>query len=77
MKKYSAFSLLRNAFGYNRGWSEAWRSPEPKPERTYSCLVKWRRPTAMGTRHVRGHDERIRCLRAYLRGFNERGGRQA
>lgn len=29
--------------------------------------------TAMGTRYVRGHDERIRCLRAYLRGFNEQG----
>ena len=32
MKKYSAFSLLKNALGHNRGWPEAWRSPEPKRE---------------------------------------------
>ena len=31
MKKYSAFSLLKNAIGHNRNWKEAWRSPEPKP----------------------------------------------
>ena len=37
MKKYSAFSLLRNAFGYNRSWSEAWRSPEP--QREYDVII--------------------------------------
>ncbi len=30
MKKYSAFSLLKNALTHNRGWSAAWRDPEPK-----------------------------------------------
>ena len=30
MKKYSAFSLVRNALTHNRHWREAWRSPEPK-----------------------------------------------
>ncbi|MGI9334515.1 MAG: sarcosine oxidase subunit beta family protein [Gammaproteobacteria bacterium] len=30
MTRYSIFSLLRNAFGYHRGWPQAWRSPEPK-----------------------------------------------
>ncbi|MEE4163084.1 MAG: sarcosine oxidase subunit beta family protein [Woeseiaceae bacterium] len=29
MKKYSAFSLVRNALTHNRHWREAWRSPEP------------------------------------------------
>jgi len=28
--KYSALNLVRNAFSHNRGWSEAWRKPEPK-----------------------------------------------
>ena len=32
MKKYSAFSLLRNAISYNRNWQKAWRCPEPKPK---------------------------------------------
>jgi sarcosine oxidase subunit beta len=29
MKKYSAFSLVRNALTHNRHWREAWRSPLP------------------------------------------------
>jgi len=37
MKKYSAFSLLKNALGHNRGWAEAWRSPEPKRE--YDVII--------------------------------------
>ena len=30
MKKYSIFSLVRNALSFHRGWEEAWRSPTPK-----------------------------------------------
>ena len=30
MKKYSAYSLLRNAISYNKNWQKAWRSPVPK-----------------------------------------------
>lgn len=30
MKKYSAFSLLRNAASYNTRWKQAWRDPVPK-----------------------------------------------
>lgn len=30
MTKYSAFSLLRKAWGHNQDWPCAWRSPEPK-----------------------------------------------
>ncbi len=37
MKKYSVFSLFRNALGHNRGWPEAWRSPEPKRE--YDVII--------------------------------------
>ncbi|MGI9235113.1 MAG: sarcosine oxidase subunit beta family protein [Woeseiaceae bacterium] len=37
MRKYSAFSLLRNAFRHNRNWPEAWRSPEPK--RNYDVVI--------------------------------------
>ena len=31
MKKYSIFSLARNALSYHENWSRAWRAPEPKP----------------------------------------------
>ena len=37
MKKYSAFSLFKNALGHNRGWPEAWRSPEP--QREYDVVI--------------------------------------
>ena len=30
MKKYSVFSLIRNAFSYHENWTRAWRSPVPK-----------------------------------------------
>ena len=32
MTHYSAFSLLKNALGGNKGWTRAWRSPEPRSE---------------------------------------------
>ena len=37
MKKYSVFSLLRNALSYNENWQRAWRSPEPRGE--YDAIV--------------------------------------
>ena len=30
MKKYSIFSILRNATSFHQKWEEAWRSPQPK-----------------------------------------------
>src|SRR6476620_988349 len=29
---YSIFTLARNAASYHEKWTEAWRSPDPKPE---------------------------------------------
>ena len=29
-KKYSIFSLIKNAFTNNENWQKMWRSPEPK-----------------------------------------------
>ena len=36
-KRYSIFSLLRNARNYHENWAEAWRSPEPKP--SYDAII--------------------------------------
>ncbi len=35
--RYSIFSLARNALDYHENWSEAWRSPEPKP--AYDAVI--------------------------------------
>jgi heterotetrameric sarcosine oxidase beta subunit len=37
MKRYSIFSLLRNALSYHENWTEAWRSPDPKP--SYDVII--------------------------------------
>jgi sarcosine oxidase subunit beta len=36
-KRYSIFSLVRNARNYHENWTEAWRSPEPKP--SYDAII--------------------------------------
>ena len=37
MKRYSIFSLARNALSYHEKWPRAWRSPEPKS--SYDVIV--------------------------------------
>jgi len=36
-KRYSIFSLARNAHSYHENWAEAWRSPEPKA--SYDAVI--------------------------------------
>ena len=36
-KKYSVFSLIKNAFSYHENWQPAWRSPTPKNE--YDAII--------------------------------------
>ena len=36
-KRYSIFSLARNARSYHENWAEAWRSPEPKS--SYDAII--------------------------------------
>ncbi|MDE0204050.1 MAG: FAD-dependent oxidoreductase, partial [Rhodospirillaceae bacterium] len=37
MKKFSIFSLARNALSHHERWPEQWRSPAPKP--AYDVIV--------------------------------------
>ncbi len=37
MKRYSVFSLARNAINFHKGWERAWRAPEPKKE--YDAVI--------------------------------------
>lgn len=36
-QRYSIFSLARNALQYHENWTQAWRSPNPKPE--YDVII--------------------------------------
>ena len=36
-KKYSFFSLVKNAFSYHENWQQAWRAPNPKKE--YDAII--------------------------------------
>lgn len=36
-RRYSIFTLARNAVGHHKGWARAWRGPEPK--RSYAAIV--------------------------------------
>ena len=35
--RYSAFSILKNAFSGNRNWAPMWREPQPKPH--YDVII--------------------------------------
>ena len=35
--RYSALALLKNGLTGNRGWTPAWRKPEPKP--AYDVII--------------------------------------
>ncbi len=37
MTRYSAFSLVKNALSGNKGWTRAWRSPEPRGD--YDVII--------------------------------------
>ena len=37
MKKYSVFSLIKNAFNGHKNWDVAWKDPEPKKE--YDVII--------------------------------------
>ncbi|MSP87392.1 MAG: sarcosine oxidase subunit beta family protein [Alphaproteobacteria bacterium] len=36
-RRYSIWSLIRNALAYHEGWARAWRAPEPKP--AYDAII--------------------------------------
>ena len=36
-KRYSAFSLAKNAMSYHQNWQQAWRHAEPKAE--YDAVI--------------------------------------
>ena len=67
MKKYSVFSLLRNAMSYNRNWQEAWRSPEPK--RTYDVIIVGGGGHGLATAYYLAKEHGIRNIAVLEKGW--------
>ena len=67
MKKYSAFSLLRNALSYNENWREAWRSPEPKRE--YDVIIVGGGGHGLATAYYLAKEHGIRNIAVLEKGW--------
>ena len=67
MKKYSAFSLLRNAISYNRNWQRAWRCPEPK--RKYDVVIVGGGGHGLATAYYLAKEHGVRSIAVLEKGW--------
>jgi sarcosine oxidase, subunit beta len=72
MQRFSGFSLLRGAFDGHRGWTEQWRSPEPKPD--YDIVIIGGGGHGLATAYYLAKEHGLRNIavleRAWLGGGN-------
>jgi sarcosine oxidase, subunit beta len=72
MQTFSGFSLLRRAFSGHRGWTEQWRSPEPKP--AYDIVIIGGGGHGLATAYYLAQEHDLRNIavleRAWLGGGN-------
>jgi len=67
MKKYSAFSLLRNAASHNRKWAPAWRDPVPK--RKYDVVIVGGGGHGLATAYYLAKEHGIRNIAVLEKGW--------
>ncbi len=67
VKRYSVFSLIREAFRYNEGWERAWRSPEPKE--TYDVVVVGAGGHGLATAYYLAKNHGIKNIGVFEKGW--------
>jgi sarcosine oxidase subunit beta len=67
MQRFSAWALLREAFGGHRGWRPQWRSPEPKP--AYDAVIIGGGGHGLGTAYYLASEHGLRNIAVLERGW--------
>ena len=67
MQRFSGFSLLRRAFSGHRGWTEQWRSPEPKPH--YDIIIIGGGGHGLATAYYLAKEHGLRNIAVLERGW--------
>ncbi len=67
MQNFSAFSLLRRAFGGHASWQPQWRHPEPKPE--YDVVIVGAGGHGLATAYYLAKEHGIRNVAVLERGW--------
>jgi sarcosine oxidase subunit beta len=67
MQRFSAWTLLREAFGGHRGWRPQWRAPEPKP--AYDAVIIGGGGHGLGTAYYLASEHGLRNIAVLERGW--------
>ncbi len=67
MRRYSIFSLVRNAIGYHTDWQRAWRSPDPKD--AYEVVIVGAGGHGLATAYYLAKEHRITNVAVLEKGW--------
>jgi sarcosine oxidase subunit beta len=65
--RYSAFEILKQALGGNRGWPEQWRHPEPKP--AYDAIIVGAGGHGLATAYYMAREHGMRNIAVLEKGW--------
>jgi sarcosine oxidase, subunit beta len=67
LKRYSIFSIARNAGTFHENWAEAWRSPQPKP--SYDIVIVGGGGHGLATAYYLAKEHNLRNVAVLERGW--------